>query len=197
MTKNVYKQDTGVDRAQRESLNNHKATALWFTGLSGSGKSTIAAHLQTQLLESGIHCYMLDGDNIRLGINSDLDFTSEGRKENIRRIAEIAKLFVDSGTVVLCSFISPMLADRQAARDIIGTDDFTEVFVDCPLEICEQRDVKGLYARARKGEIPNFTGIDSPYEKPENAEITVHSDQDSIETCSNKILTELLNKIKS
>ncbi|MFY0642999.1 MAG: adenylyl-sulfate kinase [Bacteroidia bacterium] len=196
MSKNVYKQDTIVQRKHREELNGHKSKVLWFTGLSGSGKSTIASHLHNRLNSEGIHSYMLDGDNIRLGINNDLDFTDLGRKENIRRISEIAKLFADAGVVVLTSFISPFREDRSNAKDIIGEADFVEVFVDCPLEVCEQRDVKGLYARARAGEIKHFTGIDSPYEEPQNPDIVVHSDTDDLEECTVKIFKELIKHIK-
>ena len=196
MSENVYKQDTIVKREDRENLNGHKSKVLWFTGLSGSGKSTIASHLHALLNNEGIHAYMLDGDNIRLGINKDLDFTEAGRKENIRRISEIAKLFADAGIVVLSSFISPFRADRSHAKEIIGEADFIEVFVDCPLEVCEQRDVKGLYAKARAGEIKHFTGIDSPYEQPLNPTIVVHSDKDSVEECTTKILKEIINHIK-
>jgi adenylyl-sulfate kinase len=196
MSQNVYKQDTVVNRLDREKLNGHKGKVLWFTGLSGSGKSTIAAEVHRMLNEQGIHSYMLDGDNIRLGINKDLDFTDEGRNENIRRISEIAKLFVDAGTVVLTSFISPFIAERAKAKEIIGAEDFVEVFVNCPLEVCEQRDVKGLYARARKGEIKHFTGIDSPYEAPENADIEVHSDQHTVEECTLDIYQNIQNQIR-
>lgn len=189
---NVYQQDLTVSRQDREQIKGRKGTVLWFTGLSGSGKSTIASGLHKKLTEEGIHSYMLDGDNIRLGINSDLDFTDEGRKENIRRISEIAKLFVDSGLVVLTSFISPFREDRANAQKIIGDADFNEVYVECPLEVCEQRDVKGLYARARAGEIKHFTGIDSPYEEPENAAYVVHSAEQDLKECVDHLYKELI-----
>lgn len=193
---NVYKQDLTVTRENRENIKNHRSMVIWFTGLSGSGKSTIASALHKRLTEEAKHSYVLDGDNIRLGINSDLDFSAEARSENIRRISEIAKLFVDAGVITITSFISPFIADRAKAREIIGDKDFVEVFVDCPLEVCEQRDVKGLYKRARKGEIKNFTGIDSPYEAPQNPEISVRSDQLSIDQCVEEVLIELEKKIK-
>lgn len=193
---NVYKQDLTVTRQQRENIKNHRSVAIWFTGLSGSGKSTIASALHKRLTAEGMHSYVLDGDNIRLGINSDLDFSAEARSENIRRISEIAKLFVDAGVITITSFISPFLADRAKAREIIGNKDFVEVFVDCPLEVCEQRDVKGLYQRARKGEIKNFTGIDSPYEAPLKPEITVRSAEMSIDQCVDLVMKELEKKIK-
>ncbi len=193
---NLFKQDVLVSPEQRQELKGHKPLVVWFTGLSGSGKSTIASHLYQKLVNDGTHTYLLDGDNIRLGINADLDFSSEGRKENIRRISEVAKLFVDAGEVVLTSFISPFQEDRDKARSIIGEEYFVEVFVDCPIEVCEARDIKGLYAKARAGEIKNFTGIDSPYEAPSNPEIKVNSDQDSIESCTETIYQNIKQKIK-
>ena len=195
MSKNVYQQDLKVSRKDREEIKGHRGVVLWFTGLSGSGKSTVASALHSKLTKEGMHSYMLDGDNIRLGINNDLDFSEEGRKENIRRIAEIAKLFCDAAMITCTSFISPFRADRGQAKDIIGDKDFLEVFVDCPLEICEQRDVKGLYARARKGEIKQFTGIDSPYEPPLQPAITLHTDQNSIEECVDEVYQYLVTQI--
>lgn len=193
---NVYKQNLTVTRQNRENIKNHRSMVIWFTGLSGSGKSTIASALHKRLTENKMHSYVLDGDNIRLGINSDLDFSAEARSENIRRISEIAKLFVDAGVITITSFISPFIEDRAKARHIIGDADFIEVYVDCPLEVCEQRDVKGLYARARKGEIKNFTGIDSPYEAPSSPEITVKSHEMSIDHCVDAVLIELEKKLK-
>src|SRR5690606_37505460 len=146
---------------------------LWFTGLSGSGKSTIANLVEKRLLASGQHTYMLDGDNVRHGLNKDLGFTDEDRVENIRRVAEVARLMVDAGLIVLVSFISPFRAERRMAREMFAEGEFLEVFVDTPLAVAEARDVKGLYAKARAGEIRNFTGIDSPYEKPEAAELVL------------------------
>jgi adenylylsulfate kinase len=193
---NLFKQDTKVTLEQRRVLKGHNSFVVWFTGLSGSGKSTIASEVYQSLIQEGIHSYLLDGDNIRLGINSDLDFSDEGRKENIRRIAEVAKLFVDAGEVVLTSFISPFIEDRASAREIIGHNNFIEVFINCPLEECEKRDVKGLYAKARSGEIKSFTGIDSPYEEPTNPDIVVFSAENSIKECAEEIIKHIKNKLK-
>ncbi|HLT75475.1 MAG TPA: adenylyl-sulfate kinase, partial [Ohtaekwangia sp.] len=158
----IYPIKTKVSKAQREELCNQRATLLWFTGLSGSGKSTLAVQLEAQLFARGFKTYLLDGDNIRSGLNRDLSFTDEGRVENIRRIGEVSKLLLDAGVVVLSAFISPFRADREQVKQIVGSDNFIEIFVDAPLEVCEQRDVKGLYRKARAGEVKNFTGIDSP-----------------------------------
>ena len=191
MRDNLFIHDTRVTRAQREKLLGNDSKVLWFTGLSGSGKSTIASLVQEKLYLSGRHCYMLDGDNIRLGLNSDLNFSEEGRKENSRRIAEVAKLFIDSGTITICSFISPFEIDRENAKNIIGEINFIEVYVKCDLAECEKRDVKGLYAKARAGEIPNFTGISSPYEEPKNPSIQIDTTNQNIEDCVDNIITEL------
>ncbi|WP_410503614.1 adenylyl-sulfate kinase [Lewinella sp. IMCC34183] len=155
-----------VQRSERETANGHRGAVVWMTGLSGSGKSTIAAAAERKLFERGVFAQVLDGDNVRTGLNGNLGFSLEDRQENTRRVAEVAKLFVQAGAVVLCSFVSPTRAMRQSVADIVGDDDFLEVFVNTPLEICEQRDVKGLYAKARAGDLKNFTGIDSPYEAP-------------------------------
>ena len=163
---NIHRQATTVDASMRTALNQHKPAVLWFTGLSGAGKSTIANLVESRLHAMGVHTYLLDGDNVRHGLNRDLGFTDADRVENIRRVAEVAKLFVDAGTVVLVSFISPFRAERQMARDLIGADAFLEVFVDAPIELCRARDPKGLYRKADAGQIKNFTGIDSPYEAP-------------------------------
>jgi len=167
---NLTKHNFTISRKQREENTGHPGKVIWFTGLSGSGKSTIANALDEVLHGRGLKTYILDGDNIRMGLNKDLGFSPESRKENIRRIAEVAKLFADSGNIVLTAFISPYQEDRQMARDIIG-EDFIEVFVDTPLEICEDRDPKGLYKKARSGEIKGFTGIDAPYEIPIEPEV--------------------------
>lgn len=172
MSSNVFWHEGKINISDREKSNGHKAGCLWLTGLSGSGKSTIAGELEHLLFKSGVKAYILDGDNVRHGLNKDLGFTAEDRKENIRRIAEVAKLFVDSGTLVITAFISPYRNERKYARDIIG-ERFVEVFVDCNIKVCEERDPKGLYKKARAGEIKNFTGISDPYEKPENAEIKI------------------------
>jgi len=176
---NVHWHDGEISRADRNRLMKQKGATLWFTGLSGSGKSTVAVALEEALYERGHLCYRLDGDNIRLGINKNLGFSAEDRTENIRRIGEIAKLFVDSSVIALSSFISPYREDRDQVRALHDADDMTfiEVFVDCSLEEAEKRDPKGLYKKARAGEIKNFTGIDDPYESPANPEIHLRTDQ--------------------
>lgn len=169
--------DSGyADQAVYEQLLDQNGALLWFTGFSGSGKSTIAKAFQKKMLEAGHYVVVLDGDNVRHGLNSDLDFSEEGRKENIRRIAEVAKLFVNHGALVLTAFISPYKADREAARTIAGEGNFFEVFINTPIEVCMQRDPKGLYKKALSGEIKHFTGISDPYEAPENAEIELKTD---------------------
>ncbi|MDO5510819.1 MAG: adenylyl-sulfate kinase [Weeksellaceae bacterium] len=180
-----------VTRAQREALNNHKGLVIWFSGLSGSGKSTIASALEQQLHLQQMHTYSLDGDNIRLGINRDLGFSTEDRTENLRRIAEIAKLFADAGIVVLASFITPTEENRNQINSIIPAEDIVHIFVNCPLEVCEKRDVKGLYAKARKGEIKNFTGIDAPFEAHQKPDITLHSHLFSVQQCVQQTLDYL------
>jgi adenylylsulfate kinase len=193
---NIIWHDHAVDQVQREKLLGQKGTVLWFTGLSGSGKSTLAGALEQKLHAEGIATMLLDGDNIRKGLNSDLDFSESGRVENIRRLGEVCKLFVDSGIVVLTAFISPFQSDRDTVRSKIEGDRFLEVFIDTPLAICEQRDVKGLYKKARAGEIPNFTGIDSPYEAPLNPEIHIKTADISVEEGVNQLLKIILPKIK-
>jgi adenylylsulfate kinase len=187
---NVHWHEGDITRAHRAEILGHRGATLWFTGLSGSGKSTVAVELEGMLSEMGVLCYRLDGDNVRLGINRNLGFTAEDRTENIRRIGEIAKLFVDTGVIALSSFISPYAADRDQVRALheAAGMDFIEIFVDCSLEAAESRDPKGLYKKARAGEIKNFTGIDDPYEAPPNAEIHLHSDQQSLEEEVNQIL---------
>jgi adenylylsulfate kinase len=179
---NVHWHEGDITREHREKLLGHKGATLWFTGLSGSGKSTVAVELEGTLHEMGIVSYRLDGDNVRMGINKNLGFSAEDRTENIRRIGEISKLFVDSGVIALSSFISPYRADRDQVRALhedAGMD-FIEIYVDCSLEAAEERDPKGLYKKARAGEIKNFTGIDDPYEDPTKPEIHLHSDQQSL-----------------
>jgi adenylylsulfate kinase len=192
----IVRQDYKITRNDRMRLLQQKPAVLWFTGLSGSGKSTLADRLEQELHQKGFKTYLLDGDNIRHGLNNNIDFSEEGRKENIRRIGEVAKLFTDAGIIVLTAFISPFREDRDRVRAMLGAGEFIEIHVDCPLEVCEQRDVKGLYAKARRGEIPNFTGISSPFEPPLQAEITVHTDQNNLESCVNQILEHTYNCIK-
>ncbi len=176
---NITWHHTKITKADREKLNGHKAVCLWFTGLSGSGKSTLANEVEAELHKAGVHTYILDGDNIRHGLNKDLDFSEDGRKENIRRIGEVAKLFVDAGIIVLTAFISPFREDRNFVRNLLNDGEFIEIFVDADLETCEERDPKGLYKKARKGEIKDFTGISSPYEEPESPEIKVDNGKGS------------------
>ncbi|MEE4300354.1 MAG: sulfate adenylyltransferase subunit CysN [Pseudomonadales bacterium] len=187
-SRNVHTQALTVDRAARERLNGHPARVIWFTGLSGSGKSTIANALEQALHERGVRTYILDGDNVRHGLNKDLGFSDADRVENIRRIAEVARLMVDAGVVVLTAFISPFRAERELARSLFGAGEFVEVFVDTPLDVVEKRDPKGLYGKARRGEIPNFTGIDSPYEAPESPEFRVDTTDASVEEIVEQLL---------
>ncbi len=196
MANNIYpihKQSLG--RADKENLLKQKAVAFWMVGLSGSGKSTLATALEKVLHEKGHLTMLLDGDNLRTGINNNLGFSEEDRLENIRRAAETAKLFVQSGVVTICSFISPTEKIRQMAKSIIG-DDCMEVYINAPLEVCEQRDVKGLYKKARNGEIKNFTGIDSPFEEPKTPALEIHTDQKSLEECLGELVDFALKQIK-
>jgi len=186
--------DTLVTKMDRHLLNGHKSCVLWFTGLSGSGKSSLANALDVELFRHGIKSYVLDGDNIRHGLNSDLSFKVEDRKENIRRIGEVAKLFVDSGQIVSSAFISPFIEDRQLIRNMFNAGEFIEVFMNCPLHVCEDRDPKGLYKKARIGEIPDFTGISSPYEVPINPEIVVETDKMILDESVYMILSYLYDK---
>ena len=184
--------DRMLARTDKEALLQQRGVMLWFTGLSGSGKSTVAIALERELHRRGRLCRILDGDNIRTGINAGLGFSAEDRRENIRRIAEVGKLFVDTGIITLAAFVSPTNDLRQMARDIIGEDDFKEIFVSTPLEECERRDVKGLYARARRGEVKNFTGISAPFEAPEHPALSLDTSKLSLEESVNEIL-KLLN----
>lgn len=191
---NIVWHDHHVSKEERLILKRQKSCILWFTGLSGSGKSTIANAVESKLLELKKHTYLLDGDNVRMGLNKGLGFSDEDRIENIRRIGEVAKLFVDSGTIVLTAFISPFISDRQQVRELVKEGEFIEVFIDTPLEVCESRDPKGLYKKARNGEIPNFTGISSPYEAPENADIIVKNDGISVESAAKQVVNYLEEK---
>ena len=190
---NIVKQEYCIARLDRNKRNGHNSFAIWFTGLSGSGKSTIANRLEKVLYEKGVYTYSLDGDNIRSGLNNDLAFSEEDRYENLRRIAEVTSLFIDAGLVVISAFISPLKKDRETAKKIVGKENYVEVFVNTPLSVCEERDVKGLYKKARSGEIKNFTGISSAYEAPENPDIEVRTGEENLEESVQKIL-EVLNK---
>lgn len=193
----LYPIQTKVSLEQRQQLLRQKAKLIWFTGLSGSGKSRLAVQLEAQLYAKGYKTYLLDGDNIRTGLNKDLSFTDEGRVENIRRIGEVSKLLLDAGIVVLSAFISPFKADRDQVREIVGSENYIEVFVDTPIEVCEQRDVKGLYKKARAGEVKNFTGIDSPYERPVTPDITIPTHQLSVDESLTLLLKLVEPKIKT
>jgi len=190
---NVVWHHAHVTRAEQEKQHGHKSAVLWFTGLSASGKSTLANAVAGALFEGGKHTYVLDGDNIRHGLNKDLGFTPEDRVENIRRIGEVAKLFVDAGVIALTAFISPYREDRDKARQING-DDFIEIYVKCDLDVCEQRDPKGLYKKARAGEIPNFTGISAPYEEPLSPELVIDTSHESLEESAARVIAFLQEK---
>lgn len=192
---NIVPQVYRVSKRDRQSLNQHTSCIVWFTGLSGSGKSTLANGVEQKLFEKNIRSYVMDGDNIRFGLNNNVDFSIEGRKENIRRIGEVAKLFVDAGIVVLTAFISPFRDDRDRIRKLVNVDEFIEVYVDCPLELCEQRDVKGLYKKARAGEISNFTGINSPFEVPLQPEVVIQTGSTSLTAAVDQLTTFIINKI--
>lgn len=189
--KNIVWHETSLSKEIRREQNGHHSFVIWFTGLSGSGKSTVANALALRLFKNGIKNYVLDGDNIRHGLNKDLGFTEEERTENIRRIGEVSKLFVDSAQVVLTAFISPFRADREIVRNLLEDNEFVEVYVKCPIDECEKRDPKGLYVKARQGIIPDFTGISSPYEEPENPELEVETNLYSVEECVDQIMDYL------
>ena len=180
-----------VTRADRERLNGHRSAVIWFTGLSGSGKSTLAHAVEEQLYELGCRAFVFDGDNVRHGLCGDLGFSPRDREENVRRIGEMVKLFVEGGVIALTAFISPFAKDRLRVRDIVPHGDFIEVYCRCPLEVCEQRDTKGLYSRARKGEIPEFTGISSPYEAPVSPELVVDTGERPLDACVEQVITYL------
>ena len=193
-SENIIPFEKIVTKDQRQKLMDHKSTILWFTGLSGSGKSTLSHGVESILIERSIHAYVLDGDNMRKGLSQDLGFSAEDREENIRRIGEVSKLFLDAGIITLSAFISPYKKDRDIVRSLVKPDEFIEIYVKCPVAVCEERDPKGLYKKARNGEIAEFTGISSPYEEPENAEIVVDTSKHSAEDCINQIMDYLQNK---
>ncbi|HAH48219.1 adenylyl-sulfate kinase [Gimesia sp.] len=191
---NVTWHDHRVTKEERCKQNGHKGAVLWFTGLSGSGKSTIANTVDHKLFEMGKHTFVLDGDNIRMGLNKNLGFSPEDRTENIRRIGEVSKLYTDAGTLVMTAFISPYREDRDQVREILGDGEFIEVYVKASLETCEGRDPKGLYKKARAGEIKGFTGIDAPYEEPEKAELVLDSDGKGIDDLADEVVAFLESK---
>lgn len=193
---NIIPQDYNITRDLRSSLKGHQPLVVWFTGLSGSGKSTIANLVEKALFEQGIHTYTLDGDNVRGGLNSNLEFAEEDRTENLRRIAEVAKLFKDAGIVVLSAFITPLKSNRQLIKDIVGAENFVEVFVNTSIEKCEKRDVKGLYKKARAGEIRNFTGISAPFEKPTQPALEIKTEEETVEKSAQRVLDQILPKIQ-
>lgn len=188
MQENIIPHEFSITSSDRSGMKGHNSFLIWFTGLSGSGKSTIANAVERELVNLGVHTYTLDGDNVRKGLNNNLSFSPEDRTENIRRIAEVANLMVDAGLVVLAAFVSPYREDRANIRNIVGADRFVEVFVNTPLEECERRDVKGLYAKARAGEIKNFTGINAPYEQPEQADIEIDTTKLTVDEAVQKIV---------
>ncbi len=189
---NLTRQTYEVSKQDRLSRNKQRASVLWVTGLSGSGKSTLASAVEKKLFDLGKHTYVLDGDNIRHGLNRDLTFSAKDRAENIRRIGEASKLFIDGGMIVLTAFISPYTTDRNIVRSLVDEGEFVEIYTKCPLDVCEQRDPKGLYKKARAGQIKNFTGIDAPYEEPENPEIVVETDKFSVEECVDQVVSFLI-----
>ena len=196
MEKQLFPHSYQISLQDRIKTNTHKPLLLWFTGLSGSGKSTIANVVEQELFKQNIKTYTLDGDNIRKGINVDLSFSPEDRTENIRRIAEVANLMLDAGLVVLAAFVSPFKKDRDNIKNIVKDANFVEIFINTSLEECERRDVKGLYKKARAGEIKDMTGITSPYEAPDNADIEIKTEEESIETAAMKIVNEIMPKLK-
>ena len=195
MSENIIPHHYQVSRSDRQKLKKHNAFLLWFTGLSGSGKSTIANIVEQELFKMGIHTYTLDGDNIRKGINNDLTFSPEDRTENIRRIAEVANLMIDAGIVTLAAFVSPYKKDRENIKSIVKDVNFVEIYVNTSVEECERRDVKGLYKKARAGEIKNMTGISAPYEAPENPDIEIKTEDESVEAAAQRIVDYITPKL--
>jgi len=191
---NIFLQRSLVTKAERNTQTGHKSTILWFTGLSGAGKSTLAHAVEKALFDLGCRTFVIDGDNVRHGLCADLGFSTADRQENIRRVGELSKLFVEAGIITLTAFISPFQADRQRVRELVNKEEFIEIYCNANLEVCEQRDIKGLYAKARRGEITDFTGISSPYEPPQQAELVINSGIDSLEFSVNKVLDYLFAK---
>ncbi|MEX2512259.1 MAG: adenylyl-sulfate kinase [Cyclobacteriaceae bacterium] len=196
MAKEIYPENFSVNQEMRTRLLGQRPVLIWFTGLSGSGKSTLANRVEIKLYQKNYKTFLLDGDNVRNGLNKDLSFTVADRVENMRRIAEVCDLMLDAGLVVISSFIAPFIKDREMVMNLVGADNFLEIYLDCPLEVCEKRDVKGLYDKARKGLIPNFTGIDSPYEPPDHPFLAIKSHEMEIETAVAQIIEKLEFKIK-
>lgn len=196
MQENIIPHSFGVSVNERRILKKHNSFLMWFTGLSGSGKSTVANAVELALHNQGIHTYTLDGDNVRKGLNNDLTFAPEDRTENIRRIAELANLFVDSGTVVLAAFVSPYKKDREMIKNVVKDVNFVEIFIDTPIEECERRDVKGLYAKARKGLIKDFTGVNAPYEAPENPDVRIDTTQHSVAEAAQIVINAIAEKLE-
>lgn len=194
MSSNIVWHEASITKEERRKQNKHQSFILWFTGLSASGKSSVANAFARRLFERGNQAFVLDGDNVRHGLNKDLGFDEAGRKENIRRIGEVSKLFVENGQIVLTAFISPYREDRQVVRELVEAGEFIEVYVKCSVETCEKRDPKGLYKKARNAEIPNFTGISAPYEEPENPEIILDTELHSIEECVDQLTDILTSK---
>lgn len=192
---NIIPHNFQVSKKDRNLQKKHNSFVIWFTGLSGSGKSTIANAMEKALLEKGFHTYILDGDNVRKGLNNNLSFSSDDRTENIRRIAHVANLMVDAGLIVLSAFVSPYRKDRDNVKKIVGEENFVEIFVNTPIEVCEKRDVKGLYAKARAGEINDFTGVNAPYEAPQNPDVEIDTSKSSIEDSVALIFKAIANKL--
>lgn len=190
-TLNLVRHQALVTKNHRQALNGHRSVALWFTGLSGSGKSTLAHAVEEHLFQQGCRTYVFDGDNVRHGLCRDLGFSPADRRENLRRIAEMLNLFLDAGVISMAAFISPFAADREMVKEILGNDNFIEIFCKCSLAVCEQRDVKGLYAKARAGKIANYTGISSPYEVPTRPDLSIDTERTSIADCVSQIIVEL------
>lgn len=196
MVENVFHEEYFIKKEHRVKRNKHIPLVIWFTGLSGSGKSTLAKEVEKQLFEKGFSTYVLDADNVRSGLNKDLGFSDAERKENLRRVAEVSKLFLDSGEIVLATFISPKEEERKMVKEIIGDENFMEIFINCPIEVCEKRDVKGNYKKFREGKIKNFVGIDIIFEAPKNPHLEIKSDQLNIQQSVDKILEHILPKLK-